>query len=119
MPPILNDIVQTLVAGASALEIVAHVGPEDDLVAAVKEFRADVVMTGVASSPPVSEALMLAQPGLRVLTLSADGRTGYLDRLAPQRMVLMDVSPDELIDALMGVGTFAEATSSIESGAGL
>jgi len=109
MPPIQRDIVRALIAGDSRVEILVPPPPQTDLVAAARELQADVVMTRTDSpGPAASESLLLDNPRLRVLTLTDGGRIGYLDRLVMQRTVLMDVSPEELIDAVLGGGRFGE-----------
>jgi len=108
MPPIQCDIVRALVAGDPRVDILAESLPETDLATAVKVLHADVVMTRAWSDPAAPEALLRHNPGLRVLTLTDGGRVGYLDRLVVQRTVLTDVSPEELIDAVLGGGRFGE-----------
>jgi DNA-binding NarL/FixJ family response regulator len=107
MPPILYDIVRELAAEEPDLEVVGHVGPEADLAVAVEACGADVVLSGAAcSGREASERLLRAFPHLRVLTVTADRRAAYLDRLLPHRTEIADMSADDLIDALLGAGEY-------------
>ncbi len=105
LPPLLRDVVSALAAEEPRLHVVARVGVEADLEAVVEAHQADIVMTrAVDSSPTDFEALLLSRPRLRLFTVAEGGRVCYVDRLIPSRTVLRDVSPDELMEAILDVG---------------
>lgn len=107
MPPMLGDVISALAAKEPDVEVVGHVGRDADLAAAIDECRAEAVVIGALdSNPAVCEQLLMSHPRLRILILGEGGRVGYLDRLAPQRTVIRDISPEELLDAIRGVGRF-------------
>jgi DNA-binding NarL/FixJ family response regulator len=108
----LGDIVQALTAEQSGLQVVGRLGRGADLVAAVEDYRADVVVTRAGAAEPDTLArLLFARPRLRLLVLSQDGREAYVHTLVPNRVVLHDVSPHEILDALRGTGRFRSSSS--------
>jgi hypothetical protein len=108
VPPILIDIVQGLTALRPELEVVARLHRCSDVAAAAERHDADVVMmTATAALPPkFAEELLYARPRARLLTISPDGRTAYLHRLLPHQLRVDDVSPPELMNALLGDGRY-------------
>lgn len=107
MPPMLSGLVRGLTAGHPALEIVAELERAAELPNATKEYRPDVIMTSALDLRPSLGELLRQHPGLRVLTVTEDGRMAYLYRMVPQRIAIEDISPQELIDAILGSGRYA------------
>lgn len=105
----LSDIVRALAAREADLEVVGEVGSDADLAAAVRATRADVVLTYAGRPPPGPGEVLAISAAPRTLTLTDDGRVGYLDRLVPHRTVLEDLSSEDLIQALLGVDRSSQA----------
>lgn len=98
----LTDIIGML-AEEPRMTIVARVGPEADLDEAVDSSGADVVLMSerMDRTGPYS-GLLLRHPGVRVLTLSARGDRLRVRELVPREAVLTDVSPQDLIETILG-----------------
>ena len=110
MPPMLWGILRALATKRSAIDIVAELEAEDDLMRAARAFRPDVVLMsasgvdGDGKTPPI----LYSCPRIRVVVVSPDARTASLHRLLPHRTRIDDLSPQELLDAIQGRGRFAE-----------
>jgi two-component system response regulator DesR len=92
------------------LEVVAHVGRGDKVVAAALAARPDVAlldiempgMDGLAAAAALTHEL----PGCKVIILTAFGRTGYLRRAMESGalgFVVKDAPPEQLVDAVRRV----------------
>jgi two-component system response regulator DesR len=92
------------------LEVVAHVGRGDKVVAAALAARPDVAlldiempgMDGLAAAAALTQEL----PGCKVIILTAFGRTGYLRRAMESGalgFVVKDAPPEQLVDAVRRV----------------
>lgn len=91
-----------LAAAEHGVEVVAHIETCTDLEAAVADLRADVLVTSRDDSGPAhSSRLLFSQPRLRVLTVLRGGRACQVERLVVMRSLLEDVSPEDLIDAIL------------------
>jgi DNA-binding NarL/FixJ family response regulator len=112
MPSLLQDIVTALCAAESDVDVVARVGPAEDLEAAVTANRPDVLVTSADGPAALDSAcLLFTAPLLRVLTIAEGGRVCQVERLVLERAFLRDVSPEELINAILDVDESCAATS--------
>ncbi|HUH11687.1 MAG TPA: hypothetical protein VMK65_01200 [Longimicrobiales bacterium] len=104
----LRGIVRVLAADRPSLEIVAELDSSEDLAAAATLYRADVVLTSLpcTQAEATAQRILLTHPKLRLLIMSEDARLAHLHLLLPQRMMLNDVSPGELLDAILGTGRY-------------
>lgn len=104
MPQMLREIVKDLLADQAGLDVVDVSGTDADLVEATRRYQPDVVVTTLRelNSPELWERLVGIHPRLRLLTVSEDGRSAWLHGLVPQRIALHDVSPQELLAAILG-----------------
>jgi two-component system, NarL family, response regulator DesR len=109
---------QALVRGALAamlgleadIEVVAQVGSGDEVVDAVKRFRADVALLDVQmpgkDGLTAAADLRTAVPGCRVIVCTTFGRPGYLARAMAAGalgFVVKDAPPEQLVDAVRRV----------------
>jgi chemotaxis response regulator CheB len=103
MPGMLHDIIQDALAEQPALQIVAKLEPGDDLDAAVERHEVDIVaMSAVPSKQnAISEQMLFDHPRVRLLMLSPDGRAASLCRLILHEVTINDVSPQELVAAIV------------------
>lgn len=102
VPAMLSDIIGML-AEEPRMRIVARVGPGTDLDEALDESGADVVlMSERMDRTGPNGSFLLRHPGVRVLTLSARGDRLRVRELVPREAVLTDMSPQDLIDAILG-----------------
>lgn len=105
--PILRDIVRAVSATRPGVEVVGDVAPDTDLVAAAKAYAADAVIVGEADTgAPAWERLLQSDPRLRVVSLAEGGRAGCLHVLVAHHTVLKDVSPEQLLDAILDTRGF-------------
>jgi DNA-binding NarL/FixJ family response regulator len=106
MPEMLNSIILSIVAAQPALQVVARIDADDDLAAAAQGHDADVVVmcAEMSGGGPVAEELLFTRPRMRVLILTANGRAAHLYRLLPHRMTIDDISPEELVNAMLESG---------------
>ena len=102
LPPVASRILRNLVSADPRLELVAREGVLAELTEDVARSRADVVITRARDAGDVEwcTALLRAHPRLRVVVLSADGRTAVVHRVVAHRTVLADVSSQALLDTL-------------------
>jgi hypothetical protein len=103
MPPMLSDIVHSLVAEEAQVEFVeADFGPGADLRGTIARLRPDAVLRCSDRPYELAEHLLLAHPGMRLVTVSADARVASVQTLVPKRVVMHDISLQMLLDALLG-----------------
>jgi len=101
MSPLLLDMLHHVVASNTNMTVVGQVG-DADLLAAVRQTRADVVLVGqkVKDERKRYGPLLLRRPRLKVLAIAHDGRTGSLYELRPRRVHLGELSADALYRAM-------------------
>jgi len=98
----LSDIITGLVRTQDDMVVVGVVEPGVNLLAALWAARPDIVILGLddASAGPVSQRLLSLWPDLKVMGVSADGRSGCLYELRPHRVPLGDLSAHGLVEAI-------------------
>lgn len=119
MTPILGDILESVAADEPRISIVARIGADADPVAAAERCRADVVVTDAAGEYAgwLRDRILFAHPRLRLLTLAQQGRVAHLDRLVPQRTSIVDVSPQALVETILGATPSEAGTANPGRGA--
>jgi hypothetical protein len=98
VPPLLATIVRDSIARHAEVEVVG-----EGEVGGLAPRAADVVVT-VATGGELHDPylrLMYRDAGLKVLTLSLDGRVAALWRMVPDRRELAEVSPASLAEAIV------------------
>ena len=102
MSRILGDIVRSALADAPDVEIAG--GPVDvrSTLAVALDLGPSVVICGTApdDAPGLYEALLDANPRLRIVELAGDGRHARVYRLAPQVVELGEISLARLVAAV-------------------
>ena len=99
MPQMLREIVEDPIRSQPDMKLIDS-GDRHDLPMAIKSARADVVIVaerGVYDSVS-HEQLLLENPRLMVLVVSRNGRKANL--LQFQRIPVLEVSPQGLVDAI-------------------
>jgi len=99
----LTEILRAVAEHEPGLEVIEDPAAGTDLAVAVARAGADVVVVGGnCGDPEATQALLYAQPRVRVVTISGDGRLACHDALVPRRIVMHDVSPQGLLEAIQG-----------------
>lgn len=103
LPGMLAEILRAVAEREPGLEVIEDPEAAFDLAGAVERAGVDVVVVGGnCDDAAPALALLHARPRLRVVTVSGDGRLACHDALVPHRVVLRDVSPRGLLDAIRG-----------------
>ncbi|HUQ81457.1 MAG TPA: hypothetical protein VM076_09980 [Gemmatimonadaceae bacterium] len=105
MPPLLGDIIRDTLGRQDDVEVAAEVGARTDIVAAVSDTCAHVVILGVAPDGWSSLSRLLGEllgihPRLTIIAIASDGRSGYVYRLLPRTVAIDDVSPTSLVQTI-------------------
>ena len=82
--------------------LVGEVGARADVLDAVDEHAAEVVVTQQPGASLGSEGshLLYSRPRLRLVSISEDGRNASLHRLQPEEITFVDISPRQLLDVI-------------------
>jgi DNA-binding NarL/FixJ family response regulator len=105
LPPLLRDIVRATLTRDDDVEIVNEVARLDEIAPALERAEGDVAVMGVAPTEWTGlsdflRQLLAGHPHLTVIALANDGRSGYLYRLQPRGVVIDDISPRSLVQAI-------------------
>jgi len=107
MPRMMVDIVKDSIARYDDIDVVGEVprggaAEHDRLIDAARTAKADVILMIAAEleDTPDYDCLLYKRPRLKILTISADGRYGFLHKLMPEVMPLGEVSPGVLVEAI-------------------
>jgi DNA-binding NarL/FixJ family response regulator len=105
MSPILCDLIAGLMAGQRNLDVVEELDTRDRLEEQLAAIAPALVLIGLGKNEPDEIGLPLARllPNAKVIAFSSDGRRAFVYSMQPQRTVLLDVSPQMVIDAILGL----------------
>jgi hypothetical protein len=100
----LLDILSHVVASEPDMVVVGWVKDYEDLLAATRRARANVILVGQAVEDDQEKyaSLLRARPRLKVVAIVGDGKTGFLCELRPQCVPLGEISADALRTAIRG-----------------
>jgi hypothetical protein len=104
MPAMLIDILSHVVASELDMMVAGRIEDEEDLLAATRRTRADVLLVGQTAEDERGKygSLLRGRPNLKVVAIASDGKTGLLYELRPQRVPLGELSADALRKAIRG-----------------
>ena len=105
LPPLLGDIVRETLTRQTDFEVLAEVGTRAEIMPAVQETGAHVVIVGIATGGWTSLSTLLRDllarhPRLTIIALASDGRSGYVYQLRPRTLAIDDISPTSLVRAI-------------------
>ena len=101
MAPLLADIIAPIVAAQPDMRIVGRAEGDANLVKAAERCRADVIILGQGPSTERRyDELLYSCSHLKIIELVDEGRSGLLFELRPQRVLLGEMSPPGLLDAI-------------------
>ena len=97
IPPLLRSIIVDALAERADIELIAG-----DAATQPDPSRVDVVLTGASDPHDASRAarLLSAWPSSRILLVASSGRQAVMYELYPRKLVLGDVSPSALVNAM-------------------
>ena len=105
MPPLLGDIVRETLVRQSDVDVLAEVGSRGEIMSAVEQTGAHVVILGMSpdawsSLSGLLRDLLAHHPRLTIIALASDGRSGYVYQLQPRTIAIDDISPATLVQAV-------------------
>jgi hypothetical protein len=99
MPQMLGDIVVQLLGALPDVDFVGRVGDDEDELEAARMTHADLL---IVREPDGVLGSILAQPGLSILQISADGHDGALVKFDQHHMPLDRSSVDRIASLIRG-----------------
>jgi hypothetical protein len=104
MPNLLTDILSCMVASEPDMIIGGRLREGEDVQAAIRRTRSNVIVVGESADDARREygLLLMRRPKIKVLAICGDGRTGLLYELRPKRIPLGEMSADTLREAIRG-----------------
>jgi DNA-binding NarL/FixJ family response regulator len=98
MPRLLCDILRDLIDAESDMVVAGEAPTREGLPALAQRTRSDIVVLGADQSqpPPEGVALLEALPHVRLIGVSADGRSLFLYERGRRQTPLGQMSPREL-----------------------
>jgi DNA-binding NarL/FixJ family response regulator len=102
MPRLLRELIDGAIGATSDIAVVGTVDAREQMASSLERTKADVLIIrgrGEADSEEI-EALLYAQPRLRLVTIGDAGRSSALHALRPITISLGDVAPEALLDAI-------------------
>jgi len=104
MPLIFRDLITELMAGHRSLDLVGRLDTREGLEERLPPLAPDLILIGLRreEGDEIGLSLVSLLPNAKVIAFSSDGRHAFVHHMQPQRTVLSDVSPQMLIDAILG-----------------
>lgn len=115
MSPIFRELIADSMAGRVDIELVEDLDTRDELEQRLQALVPDLVLIGLQRDEGDETGLSLLRllPNARVIAFSSDGRNAFVYRMRPQRSELLDVSPQQLLDTILGQSTGKGSRSSL------
>jgi DNA-binding NarL/FixJ family response regulator len=106
MPQMLREIIRRRLARDGRFEIVGEYTKHVSIDFAVDRSKADYVIVGadVFESSSVRRRVLEEGPQVRVLVVRPDGGQTSLHRLRPEEIELGELSPERLVEVMVGAG---------------
>lgn len=103
MPPMFRDLIAGLMTAYRDLDVIEEFGTRDKLEELLAAVAPDLILIGLGKNKSDEIALPLARlhPNAKIIAFSSDGHRAFVYRMRPQRTVLLDVSPQMVIDTIL------------------
>jgi hypothetical protein len=103
MSPLFRDLVARLMARHGGLDLVAELTVREGLEERLQLLLPALILVGLERNEGDEIGLSLVRllPRACVIAFSADGRNVFVHRMRPHRSVLLDVSPQMLVNAIL------------------
>ncbi len=105
MSPIFRDLITELMAGHGNLDVIGELDTRDALDEQLRALAPDLILIGLRRDERDELGLSLVGllPTAKVIAFSSDGRDAFVYHMQPQRTALRDVSPQMLIETILGL----------------
>jgi DNA-binding NarL/FixJ family response regulator len=102
MPRMLVDIVKDVIATHEDIDVAGEVEGHTGLLEAIIRTQADIVVLSepAAGASEIYRELLYGSSRLKILAITADGRSGFLHDLQPRVVALGEMSSSSLVDAI-------------------
>ena len=103
MSPIVRDLIAGLMTVHRNIDVIQEFATRDGLEQQLASAAPDLILIGLSKNEPDEIGLSLAtlHPNAKVIAFSGDGHHAFVHRMRPQRTVLLDVSPQMIIDTVL------------------
>jgi DNA-binding NarL/FixJ family response regulator len=103
MSPILRDLITELIARHRPLNVVAELDSRQGFEEPLRSLTPALVLIGLARNEGDEIGLSLVRllPKTKVIAFSRDGHNAFVYQMLPQRTLLVDVSPQMLVDTIL------------------
>jgi hypothetical protein len=107
LPPVILDIITTLLPNRAMLDVVAQLPDRMDIEARLGAITPDLVLFGLrdGETENAAGALLDHLPRTTIIALSSDGRDAIIHKMRPYRRAFRNVSPSVLIRFILAKST--------------
>ena len=115
MSGMVLEVMEATLALHPEFLVAAHVPQGDDVAAAMRRYRADVLVTmqSAEDSEEADVEMMFRQRPARIVSITGDGRNATLYRLQVHATHLTDLSVNALVDAIGSARADNNTTSAL------
>jgi DNA-binding NarL/FixJ family response regulator len=101
---LLGEIIEQVVSRRLELEVVARLDRQTALCARLRLVAPDLVLIGLRpnETDAVASSILACIPAAKVIVFTSDGRHAYLHDMRARRAALLNVTPERLIEAIVG-----------------
>jgi DNA-binding NarL/FixJ family response regulator len=105
MSPMFRDLITELMADHGSLDVIGELVTREALDEQLRALAPDLILIGLGRNEGDDIGLSLVRrlPNAKAIAFSSDRRHAFVHRMQPQRTVLLDVSPQVLIDSILGL----------------
>jgi DNA-binding NarL/FixJ family response regulator len=102
MSPFLADIIEQLLTEHVGLDVVGRFDVRDLLEEGLQVLAPELIFVGLqrGEADEIGRALLALVPAAKVIAFSNDARCGYVYEMRAHRAMLIDISLQELIEAI-------------------
>jgi DNA-binding NarL/FixJ family response regulator len=103
MPRLFRDLIAELMARHKNLNVVGELNSRQGIEGLLRPLAPDLVFIGLGRNDEDAIGLSLVRllPNAKVIAFSSETRHAFVYQMQPQRSVLLDLSPQALIDAIL------------------
>jgi DNA-binding NarL/FixJ family response regulator len=117
MQPLLGEILESAIAAEPDMMIVGHANRGESMCLAAKRLRADVAIVGEHEAPSDEwMQLFRERPQLVLFNITNKGRTAVRHDSSSTDVIIEDVSPSKLIQAIRAAATEGKSNEGKKSG---